>query len=46
MGWETASIHLGTEDRREALLKDPRQRNWPEASAETMAGATETDGRI
>ena len=47
MGWETASIHLGTEDRCEAVLKDLRQRrgNWPEASAETMAGAMETDGR-
>jgi hypothetical protein len=47
MGWETANIHLGTEKRTKAILKDLRRRkgNWLMAGAEAMAGAMEKDWR-
>jgi hypothetical protein len=47
MGRETANIHLGTEEKRRAILKDLRTRkgNWLAASAQTMADAMEKDWR-
>ena len=47
MGWEAANIHLGTEEKRKAVLKDlgRRKGNWLMAGAEAMAGAMETDWR-
>lgn len=47
MGCETANIHLGTEEKRKAVLKNLRQRkgNWLMAGAEAMAGAMKKDWR-
>jgi len=48
MGLETANIHVGTEEKRRAILKDLRGRkaNWLLNAAETMAGAMEKDWRV
>jgi len=48
MGWETANIHLGTEEKRRAILKDLRARNgnWLLASAEVMAELMEKDWKV
>jgi hypothetical protein len=48
MGRETANIHVGTEEKRRAILKDLRGRkgNWLGESAQTMAGAMEKDWRV
>ena len=48
MGWETANIHLGTEEKRKAILKDLRGRkaNWLVGAAQTMADAMEKDWRL
>lgn len=45
MGRETANIHLGTQEKRTAILKDLRRRkgNWLLGSAEAMADAMEKD---
>jgi uncharacterized protein DUF2252 len=47
MGRETANIHLGTEEKRRAILKDLRGRkgNWLMAAAQAMAVAMEKDWR-
>ena len=48
MGRETANIHLGTEEKRRAILKDLRKRkgNWLLRAAEAMAAATENDWKV
>jgi hypothetical protein len=48
MGRETANIHVGTEEKRKAILKDVRGRkaNWLVNAAETMADAVEKDWRV
>jgi hypothetical protein len=48
MGRETANIHVGTEEKRKAILKDMRGRkaNWLLNAAETMADAMEKDWRV
>jgi hypothetical protein len=48
MGKETANIHVGTEEKRRAILKDLRGRkgNWLVGSAEAMADAMERDWRV
>jgi hypothetical protein len=48
MGRETANIHLGTEEKRRAILKDLRGRkqNWLLAAAQAMASVTEKDWRV
>jgi hypothetical protein len=48
MGYETANIHLGTEEKRKAILKDLRQRkgNWLLAAAQAMAAAMEKDWKV
>jgi hypothetical protein len=48
MGRETANIHLGTEEKRRAIVKDMRGRkaNWLTAAAQTMAEAMEKDWRV
>lgn len=48
MGRETANIHLGTVEKRRAILKDPRGRkaNWLLSSAQAMANAMEKDWRV
>jgi hypothetical protein len=48
MGRETANIHVGTEEKRRAILKDLRGRkgNWLAAAATAMADATEKDWRV
>lgn len=48
MGRETANIHLGTEEKRRAILKDLRGRkgNWLLAAAQAMADAMEKDWRV
>jgi hypothetical protein len=45
MGWETANIHLGTQEKRRTILKDLRRRkgNWLLVAAQSMAGAMEKD---
>jgi len=45
MGYETANIHLGTKEKRKAILKDFRKRkgNWLLRAAEAMAAALEKD---
>lgn len=45
MGRETANIHLGTEEKRRAILKDFRKwkRNWLLGAGQAMATATDTD---
>jgi hypothetical protein len=48
MGRETANIHVGTEEKRRAILKDLRGRkaNWLVGAAQAMAGAVEKDWRL
>lgn len=48
MGRETANIHLGTEEKRRAILKDVRGRkgNWLVEAAEVMAEAMGKDWRV
>ncbi len=48
MGRETANIHVGTEEKRRAILKDLRGRkgNWLLAAAQAMAAALEKDWRV
>ena len=48
MGKETANIHLGTIEKRRAILKDLRGRkaNWLLAAAQAMADAIEKDWRV
>lgn len=48
MGRETANIHLGTEEKRKAILKDLRGRkgNWLMGAAQAMADAMEKDWRV
>lgn len=48
MGKETANIHVGTEEKRRAILKDLRGRkgDWLGAAAQAMAEATEKDWRV
>jgi hypothetical protein len=48
MGKETANIHVGTEEKRKAILKDLRRRkgNWLLGAAQAMADATEKDWRV
>ncbi len=48
MGRETANIHLGTEEKRRAILKDLRGRkgNWLIRAAQAMADAMEKDWRV
>lgn len=48
MGYETANIHLGTEAKRKAILKDSRKRkgNWLLQAAQAMAAATEKDWKV
>jgi hypothetical protein len=48
MGRETANIHLGTPEKRTAILKDLRARkgNWLLAEAETMAELMEKDWKV
>jgi hypothetical protein len=47
MGRETANVHVGTEEKRRAILKDLRRRkgNWLLAAATSMAGAAQKDWR-
>jgi len=48
MGKETANIHVGTEEKRRAILKDLRGRkgNWLVGAAQAMADAMEKDWRV
>ena len=48
MGRETANIHLGTPEKRRAILKDLRSRkvNWLANAAEAMAEAMEKDWKV
>jgi hypothetical protein len=48
MGRETGNIHVGTEEKRRAILKDLRGRKagWLLAAAQAMAGAMEKDWRV
>jgi Uncharacterized protein conserved in bacteria (DUF2252) len=48
MGRETANIHVGTEEKRRAVLKDLRGRkgNWLLAASQAMAEAMEKDWRV
>ncbi len=48
MGRETANIHVGTEEKRKAILKDLRGRkgNWLVRAAQAMADAMEKDWRV
>ncbi|MGA9498074.1 MAG: DUF2252 family protein [Terriglobales bacterium] len=48
MGRETANIHMGTEEKRRAILKDLRGRkaNWLLGSAEAMADAMDKDWQV
>jgi len=48
MGKETANIHVGTEEKRGAILKDLRGRkgNWLVGAAQAMADAMEKDWRV
>ncbi len=48
MGRETANIHLGSEEKRKAILKDLRGRksNWLLTSAQVMADAMEKDWKV
>ena len=47
MGRETANIHVGTAEKRRAILKDlsKRKGNWLVNAAQTMAKAMEKDWR-
>jgi hypothetical protein len=48
MGRETANIHVGTEEKRKAILKDLRKRkgNWLVGAAQAMADAMAKDWRV
>jgi Uncharacterized protein conserved in bacteria (DUF2252) len=48
MGWETANIHLGTEEKRRPIMQDlrKRKRNWLEKAAEAMATRVEKDWKV
>jgi hypothetical protein len=48
MGRETANVHVGTEEKRRAILKDLRGRkgNWLAGAAQAMADAMEKDWRV
>jgi hypothetical protein len=48
MGRETANVHVGTEEKRRAILKDLRRRkpNWLLAAAQSMSRAVEKDWRV
>jgi hypothetical protein len=48
MGRETANIHLGTAEKRKAILKDlrGRKRGWLAGAAQAMADAMEKDWRV
>jgi hypothetical protein len=48
MGYETANIHLGTVEKRRAILKDVRQGkgNWLLGAAQAMAAAVEKDWKV
>jgi hypothetical protein len=48
MGKETANIHVGTEEKRRAILKDLRGRkgNWLAEAAQAMADVMEKDWRV
>jgi hypothetical protein len=48
MGREAANVHLGTPEKRRAILKDLRGRkgNWLVASAQAMADAMQKDWRV
>jgi len=48
MGRETGNIHVGTEEKRRAILKDLRGRkgSWLLAAAQAMAEAAEKDWRV
>jgi hypothetical protein len=48
MGKETANIHVGTEEKRKAILKDLRRRkgNWLLGAAQAMADTIEKDWRV
>jgi hypothetical protein len=48
MGRETANVHLGTVEKRKAILKDLRGRkgNWLVGAAQAMADAMEKDWRV
>jgi hypothetical protein len=48
MGRETGNIHVGTEEKQRAILKDLRGRKggWLLAAAQAMAEATENDWRV
>jgi Uncharacterized protein conserved in bacteria (DUF2252) len=48
MGRETANIHVGTEEKRRAILKDlgGRKGNWLAGAAQTMADTMEKDWRV
>jgi hypothetical protein len=48
MGKETANIHVGTEEKRRAILKDLRSRkgNWLAVAAQAMADAMAKDWRV
>jgi len=48
MGRETGNIHVGTEEKRRAILKDlhGRKAGWLLAAAQAMAGAMEKDWRV
>jgi uncharacterized protein DUF2252 len=47
MGWETANIHLGTKEKRVAILADLRKRkpNWLERAARAMVATVDKDWR-
>jgi hypothetical protein len=48
MGRETGNIHIGTEEKRRAIVKDlhGRKGNWLLAAAQAMADAIEKDWRV
>ncbi len=48
MGAETANVHLGTAEKRKAILRDLRGRkgNWLVGAAQAMADAMERDWRV
>lgn len=48
MGRETSNVHLGTAEKRKAILKDLRGRkgNWLVGAAQAMADAMEKDWRV
>jgi hypothetical protein len=48
MGWETANIHLGSQQQRKKILKDleGRKENWLMRDAEIMADAVQKDWHV